>query len=45
MMKPMDFAARQGASPPSYWIYGKGWQRRMAAKDAVSCRGIGETLH
>lgn len=45
MMKPMDFFARQGAAPQPYWAYGKGAQRSMAEKDAVSCRVICETLH
>jgi hypothetical protein len=36
MMKPMDFFARQGATPQPYWTYGKVAQRRMAEKDTVS---------
>jgi hypothetical protein len=41
----MDFFARQGATPQSYWTYVKGLQRGMAEKDAVSCRVNYETLH
>ncbi len=36
-MKPMDFSARQGTAPQPYGVYGKGAQRRMAGKGAVSC--------
>jgi hypothetical protein len=36
-MKQMDFFARRGADPHPYGVYGKGLQRRMAEKDAVSC--------
>jgi hypothetical protein len=36
-MKRMDFCARQGADLLPYAVYGKGRQRRMAQKDAVSC--------
>jgi len=41
----MDFSDRQGATPRPYWTYGKGVQRSMAEKDAVSCRVNCETLH
>ena len=44
-MKPLDFFARQGATLRPYWTYGKGLQRSMAEKDAVSCRVICETPH
>jgi len=36
-MKQMDFIVRLGADPKPYGVYGKGLQRRMAEKDAVSC--------
>ncbi|WP_299698029.1 hypothetical protein [Hydrocarboniphaga sp.] len=42
-MKPMDFSARQGADPPPHRSCGKGLQRRLAEKDAVSCQRFGET--
>ena len=42
-MKPMDFFVRLGAGLQSHCQCGKGVQRRMAEKDAVSCIGFGET--
>jgi hypothetical protein len=42
-MKSMDFFARLGADPQSHCQCGKGMQRRMAEKDAISCSGFGET--
>jgi hypothetical protein len=42
-MKAMDFCARLGAAPPPHRQCGKGMQRRRAEKDALSCRGFGET--
>ena len=42
-MKSMDFFARLGADPQPHWTCGKGLQRRMAEKDAISCSGFGET--
>jgi hypothetical protein len=36
-MKSMDFFARRGADPQSHCQCGKGMQRRMAEKDALSC--------
>jgi GntR family transcriptional regulator / MocR family aminotransferase len=44
-MKSMDFAARLGAGLPPHSMCGKGLQRRMAAKDAISCGRICETDH
>ena len=41
-MKPMDFFVRLGAGPQSHCQCGKGVQRRMAEKDAVSWFGFGE---
>ena len=41
-MKPMDFSVRLGAGPQPHCQCGKGVQRRMAEKDAVSCIGFGE---
>jgi hypothetical protein len=35
-MKSMDFAARPDADLPPHSMCGKGLQRRMAAKDAMS---------
>ena len=35
-MKSMDFFARLGADPPPHPQCGKGLQRRMAEKDAIS---------
>ena len=42
-MKPMDFFARLGADPLPHCRCGKGMERRMVEKDAVSCNGFGET--
>jgi hypothetical protein len=43
-MKWMDFFARLGANSPPHSLCGKGLQRRMAKKDAVSlCKPFGET--
>ena len=42
-MKRMDFFARLDADPPLYGVYGKGMQRTMAGKDAVSCYRFGGT--
>jgi hypothetical protein len=42
-MKSMDFAARLRADPPPHSMCGKGLQRRMAAKDAISCGRTYET--
>ena len=42
-MKPMDVPARRGADPQSHWRCGKGKQRGLARKDAVSCHCFGET--
>jgi len=42
-MKRMDFFARLGANPPPHSLCDKGLQRRMAEKDAVSCKPFGET--
>jgi len=36
-MKQMGFFVRRGADPQPYGVYGKGLQRRLAEKDAVSC--------
>jgi hypothetical protein len=44
-MKRMDFSARQGADPQPYGVYGKGLQRRMAEKYAVSCFVIFGSRH
>ncbi len=42
-MKSMDFFARLGVDPQPHWQCGKGLQRRMAEKAAVSCNDFGET--
>ncbi len=42
-MKPMDFFARLSADPLPHCRCGKGMERRMVEKDAVSCNGFGET--
>jgi len=36
-MKQMGFFNRLGADQQPYGVYGKGLQRRMAEKGAVSC--------
>ena len=41
-MKPMNFFARLGADPLPHSQCGKGMQRRMVEKDAVSCTEFGE---
>jgi len=43
MMKRMDFFARLGADPPPHLLCGKGLQRRMMKKDAVSCFDISDS--
>jgi hypothetical protein len=42
-MKSMDFFARLGTDLQSHCQCGKGIQRRMVEKDAISYRGFGET--
>ena len=42
-MKSMNFSARLGADPQPHWQCGKGMQRRLAEKDAISCSDFGET--
>lgn len=42
-MKPVDFFARLGAGPLPHRQCGKGMQRRMVEKDAVSYWGLGDT--
>ena len=42
-MKSMDFFATLGADPQPHWQCGKGMQRRVAEKDAISCSGFGAT--
>ena len=42
-MKLMDFFVKLGADPQSHWQCGKGMQRRMTEKDAISWCGFGET--
>jgi hypothetical protein len=42
-MKSMDFFARLGVNLQSHCQCGKGMQRRMAEKDAISCGVFGET--
>ena len=42
-MKSMDFFARLGVDPQSHCQCGKGMQRRMAEKDAISSIVFGET--
>ncbi len=42
-MKPMDFFAVRGVDPPPHLLCGKGLQRRMVKKDAVSCKPFGGT--
>jgi hypothetical protein len=44
-MRSMDFAARLGAAAPPHWTCGKGMQRRMAVKDAISCGRTYETAY
>jgi hypothetical protein len=44
-MKRMDFFVRQDADPQPYGVYGKGMQRGMAKKDAVSCFVISSLRH
>ena len=41
-MKLMDFCTRLGAQPQPDWTSGKTGQRRMAQKDAISCKHFGE---
>jgi len=42
-MKPMDFFVRLGTDPLPHRQCGKGMQRRMVEKDAVSGTEFGET--
>jgi hypothetical protein len=42
-MKSMDFFARRGAAPQAHWWCGKGLQRSLAEKDAISCHCFDET--
>jgi len=42
-MKLMDVFGRRGADAPPHSLCGKGLQRRMAKRDAVSCQPFGET--
>ncbi len=42
-MKLMDFCARLGARAQPDRESGKTGQRRMAQKDAISCKHFGET--
>jgi Cytochrome bd terminal oxidase subunit I len=42
-MRSMDFVVRLGAHPPPHSTCGKGGQRRMAAKDTISCGRICES--
>ena len=39
----MDLFARLGADPQAHFQCGKGMQRRVAEKDAISCNRFGET--
>ena len=39
----MDFFGRLGANPHPHCLCGKGMQRRMAGKDAISCHRFGGT--
>ncbi len=41
-MKSMDFFVRLGAHPQPHLLCGKGGQRRLAEKDAISCGRICE---
>jgi len=42
-MKSMDLFARQGANHSDTRRYREDLQRRMADKDAISCKPFGET--
>jgi hypothetical protein len=42
-MKSTDLSARQGANRSYSQSYGEDLQRSMADKDAISCKGFGET--
>lgn len=42
-MKWMDAFATPGAQAQPDWAPGKAGQRRMAQKDAISCKPFGET--
>jgi hypothetical protein len=42
-MKSMDLFARPGANRSHSRSYGEKLQRGMADKDAISCKGFGET--
>ncbi len=41
----MDFFVTLGVIPQPYGVYGKGLQRRVAKKDAVSCCVISGSRH
>jgi len=45
VMKSMDLFARQGANRSDTQWYREDLQRRMADKDAISCKPFGETEH
>jgi len=44
-MKSMDLFARQGANRSDTQWYREDLQRRMADKDAISCKPFGGTEH